>query len=114
MIIYDYLFIQLAGKKISIAFALVTWKRLNTETTQHRNGSKIIFEAFFIFFKNMRKQTKNLRKLINKLRFLKFLKKAEPDQKYEETDQKSEETVPNMRKQINFKGLEKSGNISKI
>ena len=42
----------------------------------------------------MRKQTKNLRKPINKLRFLKFLKKAEPDQKYEETDQKSEETDP--------------------
>ena len=29
-----------------------------------------------------------------KLRFLKFLKKAETDQKYEETDQKFEETNP--------------------
>ena len=27
----------------------VTWKRLNMETTQHGNGSQIIFEAFPIF-----------------------------------------------------------------
>ena len=27
----------------------VTWKRLNTETTQHGNGPKIIFEAFPFF-----------------------------------------------------------------
>ena len=27
----------------------VTWKRLNTETTQRGNGSKIIFEAFPFF-----------------------------------------------------------------
>ena len=40
----------------------------------------------------MRKRTKNLRKPINKLRFLKFLKKAETDQKKAETDQKFEET----------------------
>ena len=39
----------------------------------------------------MRKR-KNLRKPINKLRFLKFLKKAETDQKYEEMDLKFEET----------------------
>ena len=42
----------------------------------------------------MRKLIENLRKPINKLRFLKFLKKAETDQKYEETDQKFEETNP--------------------
>ena len=29
----------------------VTWKRLNTETTQHENGSKIIFEEFPFFLK---------------------------------------------------------------
>ena len=40
----------------------------------------------------MRKRTKNLRKPINKLRFLKILKKAETDQKYEESDLKFEET----------------------
>ena len=33
-----------------------------------------------------------MRKPINKTRFLKFLKKAETNQKYEETDQKFEET----------------------
>jgi len=55
-----------------------------------------------------------LRKAINKLRFLKFLKKAEMDQIYEETDQKFEKMIKNMRKQINFKVLEKSRNGSKI
>ena len=40
----------------------------------------------------MRKWTINLRNQINKLGFLKFLKKAETNQKYEETDQKFEET----------------------
>jgi len=45
-----------------------------------------------------------LRKPINKLRFLKFLKKAETDQKFEETDQQIEI----------FKVFEKSGNGSKI
>ena len=39
-------------------------------------------------------KTRTQRKPINKLRFLKFLKKAETDQKYEETDQKFEETNP--------------------
>jgi len=37
------------------------------------------------------KKNGNLRKPINKLRFLKFLKKAEMDQKKAETDQKFEE-----------------------
>ena len=40
----------------------------------------------------MRKRTKILRKPINKIRFLKFLKKAETDQKYEEKDLNFEET----------------------
>ena len=29
---------------------MVTWKRLNTETTQLRNRSKIIYEEFSFFF----------------------------------------------------------------
>ena len=40
----------------------------------------------------MRKLIKNLWKPINKTRFLKFLKKAETNQKRAETDQKFEET----------------------
>ena len=39
----------------------------------------------------------NLRKLINKLRDLKFLEKAETDQKYEESDLKFEETDQKLR-----------------
>ena len=45
------------------------------------------------------------------MRFLKFLKKAETDQKYAETDQKFEET--DQQNEI-FKVFEKSGNGSKI
>jgi len=59
----------------------------------------------------MSKWTKNLRKPINKMRFLKFLKKAEMDQKYEETDLKFEET--DQQNEI-FKVFDKSGNESKI
>ena len=44
------------------------------------------------------------------MRFLKFLKKAETDQKYEETDLKFEETD---QQNENFKVFEKSGNGSK-
>jgi len=66
-----------------------------------------------------------LKKPINKLRFLKFLKKAETDQKYEEMDQKYEETDQKYEEtdlkfeetdqQIEiFKVFEKSGNGSKI
>jgi len=44
---------------------------------------------------------------MNKLRFLKFLKKAETDQKYEETDLKFEETD---QQNENFKVFEKSKN----
>ena len=39
----------------------------------------------------------NLRKLINNLRDLKFLEKAETDQKYEETDLKFEENYQKLR-----------------
>ena len=57
-----------------------------------------------------------MRKPINKLRFLKFLKKAETDQKKAETDQKFEETdqkYGEADQQIEiFKVLEKSGNGS--
>ena len=45
------------------------------------------------------------------MRILKFLKKAETDQKYAETDQKFEET--DQQNEI-FKVFEKSGNGSKI
>ena len=45
------------------------------------------------------------------MRFIKFLKKAETDQKYEETDLKFEET--DQQNEI-FKVFEKSGNGSKI
>ena len=45
------------------------------------------------------------------MRFLKFLKKAETDQKYEETNLKFEETD---QQNENFKVHEKSGNRSKI
>ena len=45
------------------------------------------------------------------MRFLKFLKKAETDEKYEETDLKFEET--DQQNEI-FKVFEKSGNGSKI
>ena len=38
-----------------------------------------------------------MRKPINKLRFLKFLKKAEMEQKYEETDLKIEETAQQIK-----------------
>ena len=48
---------------------------------------------------------------MNKLRFLKFLKKAETDQKYEEMDLKFEET--DQQNEI-IKFLFKSGNGSKI
>ena len=59
----------------------------------------------------MRKRTKILRKPINNLRFLKFLKKAETDQKYEETDLKLEE--PDQQIEI-FNFFEKSRNGLKI
>jgi len=52
-----------------------------------------------------------LRKPINKRRFLKFLKKAETDQKYEEMDQKFEIFIV-FEKSGN--GLKKSENGSKI
>ena len=52
-----------------------------------------------------------MRKPINKLRFLKFLKKAETDQKYEETDLKFEETVQQIEI---FKVFEKGINEWKI
>ena len=48
---------------------------------------------------------------MNKLRFLKFLKKAETDQKYEEMDLKFEET--DQQNEI-IKFFFKSGNGSKI
>ena len=38
----------------------------------------------------MKKRTKKFEESINKLKFLKFLKKAETDQKFEETDQQIE------------------------
>ena len=45
------------------------------------------------------------------MRFLKFFKKAEKDQKYEKTNLKFEETdQENVRKHINLKVFEKSGN----
>ena len=60
----------------------------------------------------MRKRPKNLRKPINKLRLLKFLKKAEmQDKKFQETDLKFEETD---QQNENFKVFEKCGNGSKI
>ena len=86
----------------------------------------------------MRKLIKNLRKPINKLRFLKFLKKAETDQKYEETDLKIwgnwskkrgnhstlniGKRIQNIRKSLNnsellrdfLEFLKKTGNASKI
>ena len=40
----------------------------------------------------MKKRTKKFEESINKLKFLKFLKKAEMDQKYEGRDLKFEET----------------------
>ena len=61
----------------------------------------------------MRKWTKILRKPINNLRFLKFLKKAETDQKYEETDLKFEETDQKYEETDQFKVFEKRGNGSK-
>ena len=45
-------------------------------------------------------------KPINKLRFLKFLKKAETDQKYEESDLKFEETDQQIENE-HFKVLKK-------
>jgi len=62
----------------------------------------------------MRKRTKNLRNPINKLRFIKFLKKAETDQKKRKRIKNLRKPIKNMGKQINFKVLEKSGNGSKI
>ena len=53
----------------------------------------------------MRKWTKILRKPINNLRFLKFLKKAETDQKYEETDLKFEETDQKYEETYQFKSF---------
>ena len=44
------------------------------------------------------------------MRFLKFLKKAEADQKYEYTDLKLRKLIKNMRKHINLKAFEKRGN----
>ena len=53
----------------------------------------------------MRKRINNLRKPINKLRFLKILKKAETDQKYEETDQKFWETDQKYEETYQFKSF---------